>query len=129
MVDADELLEYAVVHGNMYGTPVSGVNDLRCKGIDVILEIDVQGGMTVKSKLPDAVMIFIAPPGMNELEHRLRNRGTDTDDVIETRLRNSIGEMKYIPQYDYLVMNDEIEIAADKLRAIIMAERTKVIRE
>lgn len=129
MVDAGELLEYAVVHGNMYGTPIAGVNDLRNKRVDVILEIDVQGGMTVKSKLSDAVMIFIAPPGMDELERRLRDRGTDTDEVIETRLKNALGEMKYIPQYDYLVMNDEIEIAADKLRSIILAERTKVIRE
>lgn len=129
MIADDELLEYALVHGNMYGTPLAGVNDLRKAGIDVLLEIDVQGGMTVKSKLPDAVMIFIAPPGMCELERRLRDRGTDSDEVIETRLRNALGEMEYIPQYDYLVINDEVEAATDKLRGIILAERARVIKE
>lgn len=128
MVDADELLEYAVVHGNMYGTPLAGVDDLREQGIDVLLEIDVQGGMTVKSKIPDTIMVFIAPPGMDELERRLRDRGTDSDEVIETRLRNAHGEMDCIPHYDYFVINDEVETAADKLRAIILAERARVIR-
>ncbi|MHB1456536.1 MAG: guanylate kinase [Armatimonadota bacterium] len=129
MVNADQLLEYAVVHGNMYGTPVAAVNDLREQGLDVILEIDVQGGMTVRSKLPDVVMIFIAPPGMCELERRLRDRGTDSDEVMVTRLKNAQGEMEYIPQYDYLVVNDEVEAATDKLRGIILAERARVIKE
>lgn len=128
MADAGQLLEYAVVHDNMYGTPLEGVNDLRKQGVDVILEIDVQGGITVKSKLPDAVMIFIAPPGMCELERRLRNRGTDSDKVIETRLRNALGEMEYIPQYDYLVINDEVESATNKLCAIILAERARIMK-
>lgn len=126
MIDAGEFLEYAQVYMNLYGTPLAEVNGIRAQGIDVLLEIDVQGGMAVKSKLPETVMIFIAPPGMDELERRLRGRGADSDDVIATRLENALGELEYIPEYDYLVTNDEIESASSVLRAILIAERARI---
>lgn len=126
MIEAGDFLEYAEVHGNLYGTPLSEIRALRESGTDIILGIDVQGGTTVKRKIPDAVMIFIAPPSMDVLEHRLRNRGTDSDDVIRFRLKNAIGEMEYIPEYEYLVINDKIDEAVDLTKSILKAEHARI---
>ncbi|MHB1001293.1 MAG: guanylate kinase [Armatimonadota bacterium] len=126
MIDAGEFLEYAQVHLNLYGTPQTSTNHIRSQGIDTILEIDVQGGITVKRKVPDTVMIFVAPPSMAELEDRLRGRGTEADEVVAKRLDNARGEMDCIPLYDYLVVNDDIDTAVDALRSIIIAERSKI---
>jgi guanylate kinase len=126
MIDAGEFLEYAEVHGNLYGTPLSEIRGMRDSGIDVILGIDVQGGTAVKRKIPDAVMIFVAPPSMDILEQRLRGRGTDQEDVIKFRMKNAIGEMEYIPDYEYLVVNDDIDPAVELIKCILKAEHARI---
>lgn len=126
MIEAGEFLEYAQVHANLYGTPLGKVNEILEQGYDVFLEIDVQGGLTVKNKLPSAVSVFIAPPSMEELERRLRGRATDAEEVIARRLKNAQGEIDCMPKYDYLIVNESVETAADRLRCIVMAERARI---
>jgi guanylate kinase len=126
MIEEGEFLEYAQVHLDLYGTPLAPVVEARKQGLDVILKIDVQGGITVKQKVPDALMIFVAPPSMEELERRLRARYTDSEESIEKRLQNARAEIESIPMYDYLVLNDEVGAAVDRLRCIITAERARI---
>jgi guanylate kinase len=126
MVERDEFLEYARVNGNLYGTPHRWVEEQRTKGIDVLLKIDVQGGLTVRTKMRDAVLIFLMPPSVDELERRLRDRMTETEEQITTRLLDARSELQQIPNYDYAVMNDDVGRASDLLRAIFLAERCRV---
>lgn len=126
IIDDDGFLEYAVVHDNYYGSPASAPLDAKESGRDIILEIDVQGGLAVKKKVPEAVMIFVAPPSYAELERRLRGRGKDSEEVIRKRLENARKEMDCIPEYEYLVINDDLELAVDAVRSIIMAERARI---
>jgi guanylate kinase len=126
MVEAGEFLEYAKVHDNMYGTPRRWVEDTLAAGTDVILKIDVQGGLAVKRAMPSAIMVFLAPPTVEELEHRLRNRLTDTDAQITKRLLDARSELERIPDYDYIVENDSLQEAVDRLRCVILAERSKI---
>lgn len=127
-IDEGYFLEYAQVHLNLYGTPLSEVQAMLAEGLDVILEIDVQGGLTVKGKMPSAVMVFIVPPSMEELERRLRGRDQDTEESILKRLENARKEIAEIPHYEYLVVNDIVEQAVDDLKAIIVAERARIPR-
>ncbi|MBC8103365.1 MAG: guanylate kinase [Cytophagales bacterium] len=129
MVEMDSFLEYARVNGNLYGTPRAWVEEQRGKGIDVLLKIDVQGGLTVRTKVRDAVLIFLMPPSVGELERRLRSRSTETEEQITTRLLDARSELQQIPNYDYAVMNDDVHRAADLLRAIFLAERCRVRHE
>ena len=126
MVERDEFLEYARVYENLYGTPRAWVDERRAQGHDVLLKIDVQGGLTVRTKVRDAVMIFLRPPSVAELERRLRTRLTDTEEQITTRLLDARSELQQIPNYDFAVVNDEVDRAADLLRAIILAERSRI---
>ncbi len=126
MVARDELLEYAEVHNNYYGTPRAWVAAARAQGVDVILKIDVQGGVTVKKNSPDAVLVFLQPPSLEELERRLRNRGTEDDDQIALRLLNARKEMAQQPAYTYAVTNDAVADAVDAIRAILLAEHCRV---
>ncbi len=126
MVARDELLEYAEVHDNYYGTPRSYVTQARARGIDVILKIDVQGGLAVKKKSPDAVLIFLQPPSLEELERRLRGRGTESEDKIALRLLNARKELAQRPHYDYAVTNDAVEEAVEAIRAIVTAEHLRI---
>jgi guanylate kinase len=126
MIEAGDFLEYAQVHLDFYGSPFSEVKRLREDGLDVILKIDVQGGLIVKQKVPDAVMIFVSPPSMEELERRLRARYTESEEAIRKRLDDAQREVKCIPLYDYLVVNDKVESAVDELRCIIIAERLRI---
>jgi guanylate kinase len=126
MVARDELLEYAEVHNNYYGTPRAWVASARAQGVDVILKIDVQGGLTVKQNSPDAVLIFLQPPSLEELERRLRTRGTDNDDQIALRLLNARKEMAQQPSYKYAVTNDAVSDAVDAIRAILLAEHCRI---
>lgn len=126
MVDAGEFLEYARVHLDSYGSPLAPVMQTRSKGTDAILKIDVQGGLAAKRRVPDAVLIFIAPPSLEELERRLRDRYTDSEAAITQRLSDARKEIEHIPMYDYLVVNDEVESAVDEIRCIIIAERAKI---
>ncbi|MDO4219497.1 MAG: guanylate kinase [Synergistaceae bacterium] len=112
-------LEYAVVHGNFYGTPRDKVlHDLN-NGLDVVLEIDVQGALMVKQKMPDAKLIFFAPPSEEELERRLRSRGTEDESTIKLRLKNARWEMNQIDKYDYKVVNDSVTNATEKFIDIV----------
>ena len=126
MVEADEFLEYATVHEKLYGTPKAWVEQQRAAGRDVILKIDVQGGLTVRTRVHDAVLVFLTPPSVAELERRLRARLTDTEDQINIRLLDARSELQQIPNYDFSVVNDEVEQAAGLLRAIILAERARI---
>ena len=125
MVENDELLEHAEYVANRYGTPRSYVNQRLEEGLNVLLDIEVQGARQVRKKMPEAVLIFIAPPSLEELERRLRGRGTDSESAIEGRLIRARQEFQEADFYDYLIVNDDIEKAAAKLSAIIEAEHCR----
>lgn len=128
MVDRGELLEYAEYVGNFYGTPAGPVDECLEKGVDVILEIEVQGALTVKNKRPDAKLVFIIPPTFADLELRLRSRGSESDEVIAKRLEKAKEEYSMANHYDYIVCNGEVEQAVEELRSIIKAARCTVDR-
>jgi guanylate kinase len=117
-------LEWAEVHGNMYGTSVEEVNRQQQAGFDVILDIDVQGAAQVRDRA-NPVTIFIAPPSLQELERRLRGRGTEDEATLALRLNNARKELACVPAYDYLIVNDRLEEAVESLRSIIIAERSR----
>jgi len=123
MADEGKMLESAEYCGNCYGTPLSPILDWTSRGLDVVLEIEVQGGAQVKKKRPDSVGIFILPPSLKELEYRLRRRGTETDEVIRGRLRAAEKEIPEAVHYDYIVINDTVESAVAQIRAILAAEK------
>lgn len=119
-------LEWAEVHGNLYGTSSSSVHSEIGQGQDIILDIDVQGASQVRQKLGNnGVFVFIAPPSLDELARRLAGRSTDSESAIATRLANAEGEMKNIANYDYVIVNDTVAQAVDVLRSIIIAERSR----
>jgi guanylate kinase len=120
--DAGKLIEWAEVHGNLYGTPSAFVEETLAAGKNVLLEIDVQGGLAVKERLPDSVLVFLLPPGLEELEKRLRGRATDDEAVIERRLANALKEYEFHSRYDYIVVNDAVDECAASILAIISAE-------
>lgn len=125
-IEKGNFLEYANVFGNMYGTPKDAVIKRLDRGHNVILDIDVQGGLQVKSSMPEAILIFILPPSMEELRKRLVGRDTDAPDVIEKRLKEAIREIKFIGEYDYYIVNDELENAISQAKAILEAESSRV---
>jgi guanylate kinase len=127
MIARDEFLEYAQYVGNYYGTSLRLIEEKLAAGIDVLLDIEVQGAAKVREKCPDAVLIFIIPPSFEELSRRLHGRHTDAESVIEGRLQKAREECKEIPNYDFLVVNDKVSTAANEIMAILMAEgcRTK----
>lgn len=126
MRDQDLFLEWAEVHGNFYGTSRPAVLKQLEQGVDVILDIDVQGAAIITAdKKVDAVSIFVAPPSLDELERRLRGRGTDSDETIAVRLGNAAKEMSCAGVYNYLVINDDLDVAATTLQAVLIAERSR----
>ncbi|WP_346354554.1 guanylate kinase [Azotosporobacter soli] len=128
MIEQDDLLEWAEVYGNYYGTPRSYVMEMLASGKDVVLEIDTQGALQVKKKFPEGIFIYIVPPSLEELSKRIYNRGTDAPDVIERRLSCAKEELICASEYNYVVVNDQLDQAVDKVRAIIVAERCRVQR-
>ncbi|MBS4539731.1 guanylate kinase [Clostridium sp. D2Q-11] len=124
-----QFLEHAEVYGNYYGTPKSNVLDMLEEGKDVLLEIDIQGALSVKEIYPDGVFIFILPPSMEELKNRIEKRGTETKEAMLNRLESAYKELKYVFKYDYGVLNDTVESAVDNIKAIIKAEKCKVNRQ
>jgi guanylate kinase len=120
-IEAGGFLEYAEVFGNYYGTPKMEVLELLEKGIDVLLEIDVQGALQIKEVYPEAVLVFILPPSMEELRARLTGRGTETQDVVERRLGEAAKEISYVKHYDYAVINDDLEEAIENVKTVIKA--------
>ena len=128
MIENDEFLEYARYVDNYYGTPRFYVEEMLAKGKNVILEIEIQGAMQIKAKNPEAVLIFVTPPSFEELRNRLVGRGTETADVIESRLRRASEEAEGMSSYDYILVNDQVEDCVDRLHQIILSERAKAQR-
>lgn len=120
--EGGELLEWAEVHGNLYGTPVAFVEQTLARGRNVILEIDVQGGMSVKKCMQEAVLIFLLPPSFTELERRLRGRATDGEEVIRRRLDNARKELELYGHYDYLVVNEDVERCTEEVFGIVTSD-------
>lgn len=125
MIEQKELLEHAEFVGNYYGTPVEWVRETLESGQDVILEIEVQGAFQVKELLPEAVFLFLAPPSLQELRNRLIGRGTESEEVIKQRLLVAREEIELMDAYDYVVTNDEVDKAIDRIKAIVTAEHCK----
>ena len=123
-----QMLEYAEYVGNYYGTPLTYVNETLDKGIDVFLEIEVQGDLQVNKKVPDAVFIFLTPPDLNELQERLVGRGTDSEEVIAQRIERAREEIALMSEYDYAIVNDEVPLAAERVKRVIEAEHFRVDR-
>ncbi|MBQ6495321.1 MAG: guanylate kinase [Bacilli bacterium] len=121
-------LEYAIYNDNYYGTPRDIISEKLDKGLDVILVIEIQGALKVKELIPEAIFIFIMPPSMNELRRRLINRGTDSKDKIFNRFKTAYKEINEVTKYNYVVVNDEIDVATKKVNAILLSERCRVDR-
>ena len=122
------MLEYAEYVGNYYGTPLEYVNQTLDQGKDVFLEIEVQGALQVKEKVPDGVFIFLTPPDLDELRGRLSGRGTDSLAVINERMVKAREEIKLMSEYDYAVVNDEVHLAVERVKKIVEAEHFRVDR-
>ena len=129
MIRADELLEYAEYVGNYYGTPKDFVFKKMDEGYDVILEIELQGAMQIKKKYPESLLIFLTPPDAAELYGRLKGRGTETDDVIKRRMQRAAEEALCIKDYDYLVINDNIDDCVERVREIIRSAHHSTAHE
>lgn len=125
MIKNNELIEYTEYCGNYYGTPKKAVENWLESGHDVVLEIEVDGGLQIKKLMPECISIFILPPSLEILENRLRRRGTESDEVIEGRLKAAKTEIPYALEHDYIVVNDELEKAVEDVNAIIRAEKLK----
>ena len=125
LVDQGGLLEHAEFVGNYYGTPLAYVNETLDAGRDVFLEIEVQGAQQIREKAPDALFIFLAPPSLSELKARLVGRGTEPEDVIAKRIATAEEELEMMSLYDYVVENDEVQNACDKINSIIKAEHCR----
>lgn len=129
MIRRDELLEWAEYVGNYYGTPRRFVEETLASGRDVILEIEVQGALQVKKKFPGGIFLFLAPPDLAELENRIVGRGTESEETIRHRMQVARSEIELMDQYDYVVVNDVIECACERIQAIITAEHLKKDRQ
>ena len=127
-IKEDYFLEHAKYLDNYYGTPKQNIQNKLDEGIDVILEIEIQGAMQIKDKVPEALFIFIMPPTIKELKSRLINRKTESKEEILKRFKESYKEINTVTKYNYVVMNDEINLAADKVNSIIKAEKCRVDR-
>jgi guanylate kinase len=128
MRDRDELAEWAIVHGNLYGTPAAALEAALGEGRDVLLDIDTQGAAQLRARYPEAVLVFIVAPSMADLEQRLRERRSDPDREIARRLQRAREEIALFRRYDYLIVNRDVKEAMEQLASIIQAERCRVAR-
>lgn len=128
MIAQDELIEYASYVNNYYGTPKAYVEEQLEAGKDVILEIEIQGALKVKEKMPDTLLLFITPPSVEELRKRLVGRGTETMEVIESRLKRAGEEAEGMDRYDYLIVNDQLDICVEDVHEIIRGEHLRSFR-
>lgn len=126
MIDAGDLVEWAEVHDNLYGTALSTLKESAEQGADLLLEIDCQGARQIRNAIKDAVLIYVLPPDFAELERRLRGRETDAEAVIERRLKNARDEISQAHWYDYLILNDDLALATTCFASVIKAERCKM---
>jgi guanylate kinase len=128
MVERGELIEWAQFCGNYYGTPRFFVEDMISQGKIVIMDIETLGAAQIRKKMPEAVLVFLLPPSWNDLKHRLLSRAQDSQEVIAERLEKSFEEINKMAEYDYFIINDDLENAAEQLRTIIKAEMSRVSR-
>ncbi|MCF0228071.1 MAG: guanylate kinase [Parasporobacterium sp.] len=129
LIAEDKLLEYACYVGNYYGTPKQWVTDKLEQGVNIILEIDLQGAFQVSEKIPGTVLVFVMPPSMEELEKRLRRRNTETEAQILSRIERAREELDYADRYDYVITNDDVEKSVDMLHNIAVSEKMKLFKE
>jgi len=129
MIERGDFLEHARVFDNLYGTSQSEVEKTLAAGTDVLLEIDWQGADQVRRLMPQACSIFIMPPSREILQSRLRGRASDAEDVIDRRLQEAVDDMKHFSNYEYLIINDDFELAVEQLCAVVMAKRVEVLRQ
>lgn len=129
MRDRGDFLEWAEVHGNFYGTSRVWLEDQLRLGNDMLLEIDWQGAEQVRGRFPDAVGIFVMPPSMAELENRLRKRGLDSEEVIQRRVAAALGEMRHVGEFDFVIINNDLQVALGELRAAVLASRLRFPRQ
>ena len=128
MIENGEFLEYAQIYDNFYGTPKAAIMECLEKGQDVILEIEMQGARQIKDVCPDGVFIFVLPPSLEELKNRIVGRGTETAEEIEKRFSCAFDEINRIVDYDYFIVNDDVEKSVKQVESIILSEKNKVIR-
>ncbi len=119
LIEAGEMLEYAIYNGNYYGTPKRNVEKMLEQGTNVLLEIEPQGALSVKEQFPEAVLIFVIPPSMDELKRRLEERGRETEEQISERLRTAVWEFEQAPKYSYIVVNDDLQACVAEVSGII----------
>ena len=125
MRERGDFLEWAEVHGNFYGTSRVWLEEQMASGHDMLLEIDWQGAQQVRGRFPDAVGIFIMPPSMEELESRLTKRGLDSEEVIQRRVAAALGEMRHVSEFDFVIINNNLQVALGELRAAVLASRLR----
>ena len=129
MIEKDDFLEHAEVFGNYYGTSRVTIEQVLASGVDVFLDIDWQGAQQIRAKMPQARSIFVLPPSKDELDRRLRGRGQDSEEVIAKRMAQAVAEMTHFAEYDYLIVNDDFDLALSDLKTIIRAERLRLSRQ
>ncbi|NIH15918.1 guanylate kinase [Serratia symbiotica] len=129
MIEQDAFLEYAEVFGNYYGTSRATIKQVLSTGVDVFLDIDWQGAQKIRAQMPQARSIFILPPSKEELDRRLRGRGQDAEEVIAKRMAQAVAEIMHYAEYDYLIVNDDFDLALSDLKTIIRAERLRSSRQ
>jgi guanylate kinase len=125
MRDANQFVEWAEVHGNYYGTSLVWLSEQINEGRDVMLEIDWQGAQQVREAFPGSVSVFVLPPSLDELENRLRSRGTDSEETISRRLQAALGEMRHVQEFTYVIINNCLLVAVDELMAVVRAARLR----
>ncbi|MCY7715342.1 guanylate kinase [Bacillus altitudinis] len=125
MIENKKLLEWAEYVGNYYGTPVDYVEQTLSEGKDVFLEIEVQGALQVREAFPEGLFIFLAPPSLSELQNRIITRGTESEDLIRNRMAAAKEEIEMMDAYDYVVENDDVELACERIKAIVLAEHLR----
>ena len=128
MIEKGELLEWAQVYGNYYGTPLKPIREQLAAGNDILLEIDTQGAMNVKEKFPEGIYIYILPPSLSELEKRIRGRGTETEESLAGRLGAACAELEIGRQYSYVVVNEDVSAAAEDIASILRSEHCSINR-
>ncbi|MDD6616005.1 MAG: guanylate kinase [Lachnospiraceae bacterium] len=128
LIAADQLIEYASYCDNYYGTPREYVETQMAEGRDVILEIEIQGALKVREQYPDALLLFVMPPDAGTLEKRLRDRGSEDEEVIRRRLARAVEESEYAPEYEYMIINDDLEQSMENVHRLIESQHNKINR-
>jgi guanylate kinase len=128
MIEADEFVEWAEVHGHLYGTSRKAVEEALDDGRFLILDIDVQGALQIRQRVADAVLVFVLPPSADVLVERLRERGTEGEDTVARRIENARGELEQASQFDYIVVNENLDQAIDEVRGIVLAQSRRTDR-